>query len=233
MEILSNYPILNWYKGGILFLMSGEILERLKKTKVIPVAVLSNVNDAIRLIEIFLKYSFDLIEITLRTREALDIIYQLKRKFPDVTLGAGSILTENELMLAAENGADFLVSPVLDTSIIKRANRENFFYIPGVSTVSELFLSLNFCDVVKVFPVAVMGGVSYLKSISSPLKSLDFSLIPTGGINGENFVDYLRLERVSACGMSYICDPKLINLGEWGQIESRVKEVSMKLLDLR
>ena len=203
--------------------MKLNIRSFLKQTKVIPVAVLHNENEALKLTELLIGESINVIEVTFRTAAAEKCILAVKKRFPDMIVGAGSILSTEMLKKAADLEIDFAVSPILNESIIDFALNSKIPYIPGASTPSELHMALETSQVVKIFPAEQLGGVNYLSAISAPFRMFDFDLMPTGGVNIENISSYLETERVTCCGLTQIADSKLIQAGEFGKLKSLIQ----------
>jgi Entner-Doudoroff aldolase len=201
-----------------------NLLEILKKNKVIPVAVFSDINNAKKTAELLLKNSIDLLEITLRTEIAFKCIKEIRESFPGLLIGAGSVLSKDALKEAIDCGAGFGVAPALDLELVNFALSKKVAFIPGVSTPTELNSAVK-ADLrfIKIFPAVNIGGPDYIKAITAPFKMKDFYLIPTGGINEKNIAEYLKTDKVIACGASYIVDSKLIEKGDFSELENRIK----------
>ena len=201
------------------------LIDVLSEEKIIPISVLRDVKNALKLAEILTANSVNLLEITLRTEEAYMCLKEVSREFPGLNLGAGSVLSIDSLSRAVDSGAAFGVAPVLDRPVLDYALKHEIPFIPGVATPTEFndVLKAN-VNLIKLFPVS-SGGTDYIKAITAPFKMFDFHLIPTGGIKENNIMDYIKLERVIACGASYIVDNKLIEDGEFSEIEKRIRRV--------
>lgn len=210
--------------------MSDTMIDFIKKVKVVPVAVFDKVEDCLRTAELLLENSFNVLEITLRTESAIKCIEAAVKKFPEMKIGAGSILGLSSLDSARDAGALFGVSPSLDMEIVERAVSLQFPYVPGVATPSEINMALKKCSVIKIFPASQLGGTEYLKAALAPFKMKKFGVIPTGGINEKNYSDYIKTEGVIACGMTYMVDKKLIDAGDFSTLEKRIKEIASGLL---
>lgn len=199
-----------------------KVNEILKKNKIIPIAVFSDKNNALKTAEILLKNSFNLLEITLRTDAAVNCIKEISGRFPEMLLGAGSVLSKEALGKAVDAGASFGVAPALDREVLDFASLNSIPFIPGIYTPTELNEALKTgINIIKLFP-ASLGGIDYIKAITAPFKVKDFKIVPTGGINEKNIMEFLNLERVIACGLSYIVDSKLIEDGKFSQLEERM-----------
>jgi 2-dehydro-3-deoxyphosphogluconate aldolase/(4S)-4-hydroxy-2-oxoglutarate aldolase len=205
--------------------MALDILAKLKETRVVPVSVFDNVDDSLRVAEMLMKRNMSFIEVTMRTVEALDCIEAIARRFPEMALGAGSVLDGDMLKQAAGAGAAFAVAPGLDSEVLSLARYMNMPFVPGITTPSELMAAMKFGSIIKVFPAAVLGGVQYINAITAPFASMELHLMPTGGIDENNYREYLKANRVVACGMSYMVDRKLLRNRDYAAIEKRIDAV--------
>ncbi|MDY6933087.1 MAG: bifunctional 4-hydroxy-2-oxoglutarate aldolase/2-dehydro-3-deoxy-phosphogluconate aldolase [Spirochaetota bacterium] len=200
-----------------------NILEVFGENKIIPVAILNNEDEAIKTAEVLLQNSIKIIEIALRTDNAFRCIEKLNQRFPELIVGAGSVLSKDALTRAVDAGVKFGVAPCLDLDVMDHASNINIDFIPGISTPSELNLSLKLgSKLIKLFPASPLGGVKYIKAIISPFKMMDFSLFPTGGINENNILDFIQTDRVIACGLTYIVDSSLISKGDYDEVYKRI-----------
>jgi 2-dehydro-3-deoxyphosphogluconate aldolase/(4S)-4-hydroxy-2-oxoglutarate aldolase len=202
------------------------LLNLLKNSRVVPVAVINRVDEALRLTEIYLRNGIPIIEITLRTESAYEAISAVAKTFPEMAAGAGSVLAPEDLSRAFDAGAAFAVSPCFDHEIAEKAKSLSIPYSPGISTPSELNSALKYSSLIKIFPAADLGGPAYIKAVAAPFAMKRFSLMPTGGINEKNLADYLAADRVAACGMTYITDRKLIEAGDYSALENRVRQIN-------
>ena len=191
---------------------------------VIPVATLSSDDDAIRMAGLLRDNGIPMIEVTLRTSQAYNCISAIRREVPDMIVGAGSILSIDEVDRAIDAGAMFGVAPCLNEPVLNHSSDKGLPMVPGIATPSELARALEKTDIIKVFPIAQLGGAAYIKAISAPFRKISFSLIPTGGVSMENLRQYLDIDVVLACGMSQMVDPALIEKKDWSTLESRIRE---------
>ena len=188
---------------------------------VLPILDIEKNVDPEKLITALIDGKINTVEITLRNDEAFDNIKFIRKKFPDLILGVGTIVNVNQLKRTIDIGADFGISPGFETEIIKYAKENKFSYIPGVSTASEIISCLKFdCKFLKLFPAEPLGGISYLNSLSGPFP--DVSFCPTGGINSDNYVSWLSQKNVLCVGGSWIA-PK--NDNNYDKIKKRALEV--------
>ncbi len=199
--------------------------DMLQRVKSVPVCVFDETEGALKTAELLLKHGVDVIEVTLRTENALNCIRAIKNEFKDAVVGAGSVLKAADFEKAADCGAVFAVSPCFDESLCEAAAKINIPYIPGISTPGELYKALKFSDLIKIFPASALGGIEYINAIAAPFKMYNFGLIPTGGIDNKNFKDYLGAEKVIACGLSYPVSDKLVKEKQFDIIEQRIKEI--------
>lgn len=193
---------------------------------VIPIGVFGDSSKILTVAGILAKHNINCIEVTLRTSQALECIQALKKSFPQLLIGAGSVLTPDDFKASVDAGATFIVSPCVSDSLIELSHKyPHIYYIPGFSTPTELFHALQAgCTIVKFFPAEYCGGAPYLKAIVEPFVKYSFSIIPTGGILPSAIKSYLAIPQVIACGMSYIVDSGLINNNDFHTIENRIKE---------
>ena len=192
---------------------------------VMPVIVIEQANHAIPLGEALLTGGIKTIEITLRTSAALNAIEQLAKHLPEIYVGAGTILTEENATQAKNSGAKFCVSPGTTSSIIDACNECNISLLPGASTVSEMLtLSEAGFSEIKFFPASAAGGIPFIKSLVSPLPNLKFC--PTGGISYETASEWLSLVNVSCVGGSWIAPAKDINDQNFSEITARAKQAT-------
>ena len=188
---------------------------------VLPILDIEKNVDPEKLIDALIDGKINTVEVTLRNDEAFENIKFIRKKFPDLILGVGTIVNVDQLKRTIDIGADFGISPGFETEIIKYAKENKFSYIPGVSTASEIISCLKFdCKFLKLFPAEPLGGISYLNSLSGPFP--DVSFCPTGGINSDNYLSWLSQKNVLCVGGSWIA-PK--NDNKYDEIKKRALEV--------
>lgn len=205
------------------------IIERLKNIGVVPVVKLEDTSLACPLAEALLKGSIDCAEITFRAEGADKVIKDISKNYPEMLIGAGTVLSAEQADRAIEAGAKFLVAPGLNPHVIKHSINKGIPFIPGVSSASEIEqamdLGLNF---VKFFPAEQAGGLAYIKAISAPYGNINF--MPTGGINENNITEYLAFEKVFACGGTWMVNSKLLESGNFDEITALCKAAVNKIL---
>lgn len=205
-----------------------DIFERIDSAKVLPVAVIDDAGKAVMLVDALARGGITAIEVTFRTDAAAEAIRLIRKKRPDILVGAGTVLNSEQVRAAANAGAQFLVAPGLNPDTVSAAAEVGLPFIPGVLTPSEVERAMNLgLSRVKFFPAEAGGGVAMLKAMSSPYRSMKF--MPTGGINAKNLLDYLSLDCVFACGLSSVCERSLINDGAFDDIERRAKQITSAL----
>jgi len=201
----------------------SDIRSICERAPVIPVLVVEEVAHAAPLARALAKGGLSVLEVTLRTRAALDVIRAMKDAAPDAVVGAGTLVTPGDVRAAVEAGAVFGVSPGATPTLMDAAAEAGLPMLPGAATASEMmaFLDLGI-EVMKFFPAGPAGGVSYLKAIGGPLPQAKFC--PTGGVSLENMADYLRLPNVLCVGGSWVAPAKAIAAGDWGTIERLARQ---------
>ncbi len=186
-------------------------------SKVIPVIVIHELEQAIPLATALFAGGIHIFEVTLRTPVALDAIKLLASTFPDALIGAGTVTNPQHLQQVSEAGARFAISPGLTHSLLMTGRKSSIPLIPGIASISELMEGLEEGYThFKLFPAAVVGGMSLLKAIYGPFPEVRFC--PTGGINEKNYRDYLALPNVSCVGGSWIVPDEAIKNNDWALI---------------
>lgn len=179
------------------------LLENISKSKIIPVVKVNTEENAVKISNSLIEKKINLIEITYRTENAGKCIKKISNSFSNIVVGAGTITNIAQAKDAIKNGAKFLVMPGFDKNTVKYAIKNNIPIIPGVATPTEIMAATNMgLHILKLFPCNIVGGIDFLKSIKGPFPKIKF--IPTGGINENNFNDYLSLENVIAVGGSWV-----------------------------
>ncbi|MBB5186279.1 2-dehydro-3-deoxyphosphogluconate aldolase/(4S)-4-hydroxy-2-oxoglutarate aldolase [Zhongshania antarctica] len=185
---------------------------------VIPVIVIDRAEDAVPLATALYNGGLKVLEVTLRTEFGLAAISAIRKALPDAVVGAGTVVTAEDVRNAKEAGAEFLVSPGCTLTLLEAARAEGIPLLPGVNSPSEAMLLLEQGQRhLKFFPAEAAGGVPMLKSILGPLPQLRFC--PTGGINPDNVMEYLSLANVACVGGTWMLDKAAIAAGDWAEIE--------------
>lgn len=203
------------------------LVDILGQSRIIPIIVIDKIEHAIPLAEILLKSGFKVLEITLRTACAITAIEKINIAFPEAIVGAGTIVEAKQFSQIKAVGAKFAVSPGLNKSLFIEAEKHNIPYLPGIATVSEaLFahqLKLNY---LKFYPAESIGGIKTLRAIAD---ILPLHFCPTGGLNADNFLNYLSLPYVTCIGGSWIAPRKLIAKGAFEEITTIVYQTQQLL----
>jgi len=172
-------------------------------TRVIPVLSAASADEAERVCRALLAGGLTTVEITFRTDAAAEAIRRVAA-LDGLTVGAGTVLSVEQLHAAVDAGATFAVAPATNPEVIEAANRAGITFIPGAATPSEIDRARSLgCDVVKIFPASIVGGPPFLRSVSAVFPDVRF--IPTGGVTADNLADYLAVPSVLACGGTWIC----------------------------
>ena len=201
----------------------NEILTQIENTGIVPVVVLDDPKDAEPLAEALCSGGLPCAEVTFRTPAAAQSIRIMSEKFPHMLIGAGTVLTTEQVDSAVDAGAKFIVSPGLNPRIVKYCTERNIIITPGCANPSDVEQAIeNGLDVVKFFPAEQAGGLAYIKAIAAPYAGIKF--MPTGGINPKNVRDYLAYDRILACGGSWMVKGDLIRDGKFDEIRELVKE---------
>ena len=162
-------------------------------------------------------------EVTFRTEAATEAIKRMLEAYPDMLVGAGTVLTTAQVDAAIEAGAKFIVSPGLNPKTVRYCQEKDIPILPGVATASDIEQALELgLDTVKFFPAEVNGGLLAIKALSAPYHMMHF--MPTGGVNPQNVKDYLAFDKVLACGGTWMVKDALINGGEFEKIKEMTKE---------
>jgi 2-dehydro-3-deoxyphosphogluconate aldolase/(4S)-4-hydroxy-2-oxoglutarate aldolase len=203
----------------------NEIYSKIKDHRIIPVIAIERLEDTLPLADALIEGGLPLIEVTFRTKVAAEVIAKLNQQKPEMLLGAGTILTLDELKSAIDNGATFGVAPGLNPTIVEEALNNNFPFMPGIMTPSDLETGLSMgITHFKFFPAGAAGGVSYLSSLSAPYSHKGVQFVPTGGVNTKNLNEYLGLKTVMAVGGTWIAKSADISAGNWEKVKSNCNE---------
>ena len=194
-----------------------EVLSELGRLGVVPVVRIDKAADAAPLGKALIAGGLSCAEITFRTAAAEEAIRSLASAFPELLLGAGTVLTLDQAKKAVAAGARFIVSPGFSPALVDWCQSSGVPVLPGVATPTDIMMALEKgLSIVKFFPAEAFGGVATLKALSAPFGGVRF--VPTGGINARNLADYLSLPSVHACGGSWMVEGKLLAGGQFDEI---------------
>ena len=210
----------------------NAVLEQFQKIGIIPVVVLDDAKDAEPLGRALMEGGLPCAEVTFRTAAAEESIRIMSEKFPDMLVVAGTVLTTEQVDRAVAAGAKFIVSPGINPKVVEYCVKKNIPITPGTCNPSNVETALEFgLDVVKFFPAEPAGGLNYIKAIAAPYVGMKF--MPTGGINAENVKDYLKYDRILACGGSWMVKGDLIKAGDFEKIKELTAEAAQIVKDIR
>lgn len=204
-------------------ILMNDLIESIKRIGLIPVISLPTVEAAIPLAESLLAGGLPCAEITFRTEAAAGAITAIRARFPEMLVGAGTVLSTSQASIALDAGAQFLVSPGVNPAVVDFAHKHGAVIFPGVATPTEIELAMSHgCEILKFFPAEAIGGVKLLKALTAPYRQVRF--IPTGGIEPGNLASYLQIPQVVACGGSWMVKPEWIAAGRFEEIKQTTRE---------
>ncbi len=210
----------------------SEILERIREIGIVPVIVLEDAKDALPLAEALIEGGLPCAEVTFRTAAAEASIRAISEAYPDMLVGAGTVLTTEQVDRAVDAGAKFIVSPGFNPRIVKYCQEKGVPITPGCSSPTDIEQALEHgLKVVKFFPAEQLGGLAMIKALAGPY--VDVKFMPTGGINAGNVKDYLAYNRILACGGSWMVKGDLIKAGDFERITELVKEAKQMAIEAR
>lgn len=199
------------------------IAEQFYQYGVVPVVVLEDAKDAVRLAKALMDGGLPCAEVTFRTEAAEDAIRLMCKEYPDMLVGAGTVLTIDQVDRAVAAGARFIVSPGFDPEIVDYCLEKDIPVFPGCITPSEVAQAAKRgIEVVKFFPAEQAGGVAMIRSLAAPYTGMKF--MPTGGISAKNLRDYLECDKILCCGGSWMVKSDLIHQGEFDRIRDLTRE---------
>ncbi len=201
-----------------------ELVNAVEESSIVAVLVIDEISSATKVASILIENGINAIELALRTTCAVDAIRDIKREIPDMIIGAGTVLTPDQVVQVTDAGADFALAPGLNTRVVEKAKDLDLPFIPGITTPSDIETALELgCTTLKFFPAEPSGGGKYLKSMSGPYNHLGLKYMPLGGLSEDNFMSYFSLSSVFAIGGSWIATRDLIAQGNWRQIEANAQ----------
>jgi 2-dehydro-3-deoxyphosphogluconate aldolase / (4S)-4-hydroxy-2-oxoglutarate aldolase len=201
-------------------------MNRIFQKRVVPVVVIDRAEDAVPLAEALQQGGLDIVEVTLRTPAAEESIRNIRRTFPAMLVGAGTVLETDQVKRAVDAGAQFGVAPGLNPDVVNASRRAGLPFIPGVMTPSDVEAALALgCKLQKFFPAEIAGGLNMLKALAGPYDHTGVKFVPLGGVTAATAPAYLALPIVAAIGGSWIAERKLIVAHKWSTITSLAAEV--------
>ena len=204
-----------------------SIVETLGKAGIIPVIVIEKEEQAVPLAKALVKGGLPVLEVTFRTKAAAAAIAAIRREVPEAIVGAGTLLTIEQLHAAKRAGAVFGVAPGFDPVIVDEAKAQLLPFCPGVQTASELSQALTAgCPMVKFFPAEAAGGVKMIKNLLGAFRFTGVKFMPTGGVKPTNVEEYLSVPEIVCCGGTWIVPKEALAAGDYAAIERLAAEAS-------
>ena len=209
-----------------------DMMEQLSRIGIVPVIAINDAADAVPLAQALIDGGLPCAEVTFRTAAAADAIKNMTEAFPDMVVGAGTVLTCEQVDRAVAAGAKFIVSPGLNPTTVKHCQEIGIPVCPGTANPSDIEVALSLgLKTVKFFPAEANGGVNMLKNIGAALKSARWMC--TGGVNAKNVNDYLGYDQIFAVGGTWMCKSDVIKAGDWAKITAQSKEAVDTMLGLK
>lgn len=208
---------------------TDALVNELENVGIVPVIKLDNVNDAEKLAKALRDGGINCAEVTFRAKGAEEVISRMTKAYPDMLVGAGTVLTCEQADAAIKAGAKFCVAPGLNPKVVKHCLEKGVPFAPGLSSASEIEQTLELgLDFAKFFPAEQAGGLAYIKAVCGPYTTMRF--MPTGGVTADNLNGYLAYKKIVCCGGSWIVPPALLNAGDWAGITKLCREAIDKML---
>lgn len=205
---------------------NSKLMKALQDCPLIAVLVMDNIEHAQPVGEALYEAGIRVAEVTLRTKDAPKIVTKMKATVPGLLVGTGTVMSGQDVKIATDAGAEFLISPGITAELIDAMLESPLPAVPGTATPSEaMLLAARGFEMIKVFPIESIGGIAYLKSLSSVLPNL--KILPTGGITKERTKSYLDLPNVYAAGGSWIVTKEDLRLEAWTAVTERVRSAEL------
>jgi len=207
----------------------NPILEQFQKLGIIPVVVIDDAKDAVPLAKALCEGGLPVAEVTFRTDAAEEAIRLMSEACPEMLVGAGTVLTTEQVDRAVAAGSKFIVSPGLNPKVVKYCQEKNVPITPGTARPTDIEMALELgLDVVKFFPAEQNGGLAMIKAMAAPYTKVKF--MPTGGINAKNLKSYLDFDKIIACGGSWMVPKDLVAAGDFEAIKNLTREAVNTML---
>lgn len=201
----------------------NEMLTKIQKMGIVPVVKLDDAKDAVPLAKALCEGGLPCAEITFRTAAAEESIRLMRQAYPDMLIGAGTVLTTEQVDKAVGAGATFIVSPGLNPKVVRYCVDKNIPITPGCANPSDIEAAIELgLEVVKFFPAEAAGGLAMIKAMAAPYVNMKF--MPTGGINAKNLISYLDFNKIIACGGSWMVNDELVKAGDFEKIRQLTRE---------
>ncbi len=206
-----------------------EVVEQFGNIGIVPVIKLDKVENAEKLAKALRDGGINCAEVTFRAKGADEVIARMVKAYPDMMVGAGTVLSCEQADAAFAAGAKFCVAPGLNPKVVKHCLEKGIPFAPGLSSASEIEQAMELgLDFVKFFPAEQAGGLAYIKSVCAPYSSMRF--MPTGGVNADNLNSYLAYNKIVCCGGSWIVPAKALAEENWAEITRLCKEAVDRML---
>lgn len=211
--------------------MNMDMIERLSLVGIVPVIKVEDAADAVPLCKALSDGGLPVAEITFRSDAAEEAIKRVHEQLPEVILGAGTVLTRDQVDRAVAAGATYIVSPGLNPDIVKYCQEKGVTIVPGTANPSDIEVALGLgLKTVKFFPAEPLGGLNLIKAMAAPYGNVTF--LPTGGVNEKNLNDYLAFPKIVACGGSWMVPNDAVANKDWAKIESLTRSAVNLMLGL-
>lgn len=210
----------------------SEIMKRISQIGIVPVVVLEDAEKAVSVAKSLAAGGIDCAEVTFRTAAAEESIRRIAAECPDLLLGAGTVLTTEQVEKAVNAGAKFIVTPGYNPKVVNYCVERGIPIVPGCMDTNAIEMALEAgLDTVKFFPAEAAGGLPMMKALAGPYTRLKF--IPTGGVSKDNLKDYLGFKKVVACGGSWMVKGDLVKNNQFDEIERLSRDAVASMLDLK
>ncbi len=211
-----------------------SVFETTTRYGVVPVVAIDSVRAALPLADALIEGGLPIAEITFRTAAAAEVIGLLSERRPELLLGAGTVLSIENLQAASDCGARFGVAPGLNPEIVAAAGDLGLPFVPGVATASDIECGLSMgCKLLKFFPAEVAGGIKMIKALAGPYGHTGLRFLPTGGVTAENLAAYLSLDAVAGVGGTWVAKRDDLAKGNWTEITGRCREIAKIVAKVR
>ncbi|MEA4998738.1 MAG: bifunctional 4-hydroxy-2-oxoglutarate aldolase/2-dehydro-3-deoxy-phosphogluconate aldolase [Candidatus Limiplasma sp.] len=208
-----------------------DMIKKLSLAGIVPVIKVEDANDAVPLCKALSDGGLPVAEITFRSDAAEEAIRRVHQELPDVMLGAGTVLTPEQVDRAVAAGATYIVSPGLNPEVVRHCQKVGVPIVPGCANPSDIEVALSLgLTTVKFFPAEALGGLNLIKAMSAPYGNVKF--LPTGGVSEGNLLEYLSFNKVVACGGSWMVDAKAVAAKDWNKIETLTRNAVTLMLGL-
>lgn len=210
----------------------NDVLQRIYEIGIVPVIAIDDADKAVPLAKALVKGGLPAAEVTFRTAAAEEAIRRIVAEVPEMLVGAGTVLTKEQADRAIAAGVKFIVSPGFNPEITKYVIDKGMLMMPGTATPGEMEQAMSMgLSVVKFFPAEQNGGVAKLKAVAGPYQNLRW--MPTGGVNEKNLLDYLKFNKIIACGGTWMVKKDLIEAENWDEIERLTRQAVQTMLGFR